>query len=617
MNRVNPDKAEMQSSIAKRFIVYVVVFSSIITLVITAIQLYLDYARDLKGINNRLDQVRRVHVDALTNSLWAADTETLRIQLEGILRMPDMEFLEVSEGEHIWGSAGQQVSTNIIAQQYPLLYESRGTLRTLGELQVVATLDGVYDRLFSKTVAILISNAIKTSLVAGFIIVMFYRFFTRHLKKIAEYVKAHKVDDAMADLLVLDRRENLRYQRDELDVLVDSFNQMRDNIEHSYQSIKEKERKYRQLVELVQEGIWQIDKLGITTYVNPSMANMLGYTVEDMVGASLFKFMDEQGGRLAAKYLQLRDGSFNRQHDFKFIRKDGEPIFTTLSTTPVTTADGDYLGEIAGVVDITQSKLAEDALHYHRMKLEELVTNRTKALELSNRELESFSYSVAHDLRTPLRSIVSFSQILEADVFHKLNSEEQDAFKRIIRAGKNMSGLIDDILELSRISRTAMGSKLVDVSEMAREVAEEVKNQYTGREMNINVAAGLVVEADPVLLRVLLQNLVENACKFSSNNDRATIEVGQKIVTGRHWFYVNDNGVGFNSKYAHKLFYAFQRLHGNDEFLGTGIGLATVQRIVERHGGEVWAESVEGQGATFYFSLEPSSAGGVVRMPSA
>ena len=605
MNNVNSHDVEVQSTIAKRFIIYVVVFSSVITLVITAIQLYLDYSRDLKGIHDRLDQVKHVHVDALTNSLWAVDTETLRIQLEGILRMPDMEFLEVREGERIWGTVGSLVSTNIISQQYPLLYASKGKLRTLGELQVVATLDGVYERLFSKAVSILISNTIKTSLVAGFIIFIFYQLLTRHLTKIALYAQAHKVENTTIDALQLDRDPRAAYKRDELDILVDSFNKMRKNIARSYQEIKENERKYRQLVEMIQEGVWQIDQDGLTTYVNPSMAKMLGYRVDEMIGQPFFQYMDKRTRLLVEKKLKLQGKRVNSQHDVKFLRKDGIPIFTTLSTTPVTNSDGDCLGVIAGVMDITERKQAEDALYNHRMKLEELVENRTKALEASNRELESFSYSVAHDLRTPLRSIVSFSQILEEDVFHKLNSEEQDAFKRIIRAGKNMSGLIDDILELSRISRTTMECKRVDISEMAREIAEDVGRHYADRKMEIKVAAGLVAEADPVLLRVLLQNLIENACKFSSNNTNASVEVDEKTVEGKRWFYVHDNGVGFNNGYAHKLFYAFQRLHGHDEFLGSGIGLATVKRIVERHGGEVWAESVEGQSATFYFSLDP------------
>jgi light-regulated signal transduction histidine kinase (bacteriophytochrome) len=235
--------------------------------------------------------------------------------------------------------------------------------------------------------------------------------------------------------------------------------------------------------------------------------------------------------------------------------------------------------------------------------LEELVTIRTADLEASNKELESYSYSIAHDLRAPLRSIVSFSQILQEDTKDKLTSEDLDNLHRVISAGKRMSRLIDDILELSRITRTELHYGTVNLSKLAHEILYRLRHAHPEKQAQWTVHDNLVVNGDARLLEVALQNLIENAWKYTRDISPAQIEIGSEYIQGETAYFVKDNGVGFNMAHANKLFKPFHRLHTPQEFEGTGIGLATVQRIIQRHGGRVWSQSEKNKGATFYFTL--------------
>jgi signal transduction histidine kinase len=226
-------------------------------------------------------------------------------------------------------------------------------------------------------------------------------------------------------------------------------------------------------------------------------------------------------------------------------------------------------------------------------------------LEATNRELEAFSYSVSHDLRAPLRSIDGFSQILLEDYSEELDEEGKDYLSRVRAASQRMGRLIDDLLGLSRVTRSALRWVPVDLSAQAREIIADLCKRESERRVEVEVSDGLVAYGDARLLRVVLENLIGNAWKFTEKESEARIEFGVTRFTGAPVYYVSDNGAGFEMAYADKLFGAFQRLHGSEEFEGTGIGLATVQRVVHRHGGRIWAEGEVGRGATFFFTLGP------------
>jgi signal transduction histidine kinase len=244
-----------------------------------------------------------------------------------------------------------------------------------------------------------------------------------------------------------------------------------------------------------------------------------------------------------------------------------------------------------------------DQLRREAAKLEERVVERTAELEAVNRELKAFSYSVSHDLRAPLRSIDGFAQALVDEFSDRLERDGVSYLERIRQASQRMGRLIDGLLSLSRLTRRKLHVELVDVSSLARRVGDELLAQNGHRTVQFSVHDGLEVYADPDLLRVVLENLVGNAWKFTAGEQLARIEVGAKDSHRGRIYWVKDNGTGFDMEYVHRLFGAFQRLHSAADFDGNGIGLATVQRIIHRHGGRVWAEGIVGEGACFYFSM--------------
>jgi len=223
--------------------------------------------------------------------------------------------------------------------------------------------------------------------------------------------------------------------------------------------------------------------------------------------------------------------------------------------------------------------------------------------DAANRELEAFAYSVSHDLRAPLRSIAGFGHLLMEDYFDKLDEEGKDSLDRILAATDKMGRLIDDLLNLSRLTRAEMTRRHVNISTMVRKIAEAKNNAQPEREVEFAIQDHLTVEGDGQLLNVMLENLLENAWKFTGKSEAAKIEFGAMEQEGKLIYFIRDNGVGFDMEYAGKLFQPFQRVHAMDEFPGTGIGLATVKRIIERHGGRVRIEAEAGRGTTVYFTL--------------
>jgi len=262
-------------------------------------------------------------------------------------------------------------------------------------------------------------------------------------------------------------------------------------------------------------------------------------------------------------------------------------------------------GYFVAVFDvITELKRMEAAQRDFMKELELRVEARTKDLKESYKEMEAFSYSVSHDLRAPLRSMTGFSEALLEDYSDVLDKKGRDYLMRIYMSGKEMDILIDDILNLARVTRSKMAVGEVDLSAVAGSIADRLKKEEPSRTVEFIIQPGLSVKADKQLIADAVENLLENAWKFSSRNPAARIEFGSFNSKGETVYFVRDNGVGFDMAYVDKLFGPFQRLHAKDEFPGTGIGLATVARIIGRHGGRVWAEGKVGGGATFYFTLQ-------------
>ena len=281
----------------------------------------------------------------------------------------------------------------------------------------------------------------------------------------------------------------------------------------------------------------------------------------------------------------------------------GQFLYLDVHKAPLFNNKGELIGVVGSARDITDQKQAEAEILRLNEELEERVMERTTQLEAVNKELESFAYSVSHDFRAPLRALDGFSASLIEKYSDQLDEQGLHYLNRIRNAAIYMSNLVDDLLKLSRVTRTEIKNEWTDLSQLAIETLRAMQENEPDRKTEISVIPGLSAKGDPHLLQVLLNNLLGNAWKFSSQEKQAKIEVSRTVINGENVFFVRDNGVGFNMAYSDKLFGAFQRLHGVNEFPGTGIGLATVQRIINRHGGRIWAESEVGKGATFYFTL--------------
>jgi PAS domain S-box-containing protein len=282
--------------------------------------------------------------------------------------------------------------------------------------------------------------------------------------------------------------------------------------------------------------------------------------------------------------------------------------------------DHDESGKLSRMIgtiqDITERKAAEEAIRNLNDELDRRVIERTSQLAAANKEIESFSYSVSHDLRAPLRHINSYSAILVEEQETTLSPEARYYLDRICTASSRMGKLIDDLLTLTRVGRTEMKYDTFDISALAAEVAEMLREAEPEREVKFVIQQGLEADGDSVLIRLVLENLLGNSMKYAANNRGATIEFGETTLDSRPVFFVKDDGVGFDMAYAGNLFQPFQRLHGA-EFEGTGIGLATVKRIIERHGGSIRAEGKENEGATFYFSLPAPTRRSALKNPQA
>jgi len=359
------------------------------------------------------------------------------------------------------------------------------------------------------------------------------------------------------------------------------------------------ETSFERLLNATPDAIVFTDGGGTITVVNDQALELFGYAREEMVGNKVEMLIPE---RYRERHPDHRRGyagapkarAMGSAHMPLYgLRKDGTEFPAAISLSPVDVGDG--LWAISAVRDITRQEQQQAALR-----------RATEAAVAANHELEAFSYSVAHDLRAPLRSIDGFSQALLEDYGDKLDADGQDYLKRVRAAAQRMAQLIDDLLGLSRVTRSELHRSEVDISAIACEIAEHLQKAQPGREVRFLIAPGLAANGDARLVTVLLENLIGNAWKFTSKRATATIEVASASIEGEICFFVRDDGAGFDMTYANKLFTAFQRLHSRADFDGTGIGLATVMRIARRHGGRVWAEGAVDRGATFWFTL-PSS----------
>jgi PAS domain S-box-containing protein len=371
------------------------------------------------------------------------------------------------------------------------------------------------------------------------------------------------------------------------------------------------------IVESSDDAIIGKDLRGIVTSWNAGAEREFGYAASEMIGQSIARLIPPERQQEEVKILgQIGQGKSVRHFETVRLRKDGSTFDVSVTVSAIKDSAGKIVGASKVVRDITIRKKAEETIHRLNAELEQRVIQRTAQLEATNDELEAFSYSVSHDLRAPIRAMDGFAQAVLEDYGPQLPEEGQRYLQTIREGAQRMGALIDDLLTFSRLSRLPLNRRAVDTAELVRSAIQELKSPREGREIDIRVGELPSCYGDPALLKQVWLNLLSNAFKYTRQREPAVIEVGYmrepvsvpengetRKQKDENVYFVHDNGTGFDMRYAGKLFGVFQRLHRAEEFEGTGVGLAIVDRIIHRHGGRIWAEAAVDRGATFYFTL--------------
>lgn len=408
---------------------------------------------------------------------------------------------------------------------------------------------------------------------------------------------------AMARNMGRTTRETLGLRFENLE-LIRNLKQEIQGKQHAEQALKESERLFRVLTENTSSAIFTL--LGNqVAYVNPAGEHISGYRQDELKRMNFSDIVDPAYRDLVAqRYLaRARGEAVPSRYELRVLTKDRGPRWLDMTVSLVQLNGQSFI--IGTASDISERKEAEDRFRELTATLERRVSERTAELDRALKDIESFSFSVSHDLRAPLRAISGFAHLLHNSETERLSPDGQHMLERIEKNSQRMAELIDDILAYSRAGRQALDLVEVDMNTLVREVAAECRASYPAA--SLTMAPLPRVSADIRMLRQVWSNLIANAMKYSSRQARSQVDIGVIQDQGETVFFVRDNGAGFDIRYADKLFGMFQRLHTEAEFPGTGVGLAIIKRLVEHHGGRIWAESIPGQGATFSFTLAPAA----------
>lgn len=380
-------------------------------------------------------------------------------------------------------------------------------------------------------------------------------------------------------------------------------------LEAANRLLKEKElalgnsiRNWQVTFDAMNDAISLIGLDGKILRCNTAMAKLVGRQIKDLIGLNCYTLMHGASKPIPECPI-VRMKSSKQREILEFFKNDR---WLHVTVDPLLDDGGIIVGGVHVIRDITKRKSVEEELKKHREHLEELVGERTSELEAMNKELESFSYSVSHDLRAPLRHLTGFAGLLTEKLSENLDEEGKRYLQVISDSATKMNRLIEDILLFSRMGRAEMRKISIDMNALVKEALQELEIDVRGRDIRWDIGELPRVEGDPIMLRLVMINLIANALKFTRTKKQAIIGINAATQKKEFVFSVKDNGVGFDMKYNNKLFSIFQRLHREEDFEGTGIGLAHVKRLVHRHGGRVWAEGKVNEGATFSFSLQKS-----------
>jgi PAS domain S-box-containing protein len=603
--------------LARHLIFGLVIFSSVITTLITAIDLYADYRRDIGSINNRIDFIQNSYLPTLIESVWVGDNLQVSTQLEGLSRLQDIEYIEIGiDGQKRW-SAGKLRAVRRIETGVPLLRNYRGHEVNIGTLHIVASVDNVVDRILSKLLATLLRNLAKTLLIAAFMLYLFQRLAGRHLQSISRHLFMLGQKPDFRGILELDRPSQGHWHPDVLDEVIDAVNDMHRNINISQSKILAFNAELEQLVtkrtndlkhqnernELILgstvDGFYAADQFGRLLDANPAYCRMLGYTREELLQLGIQDVEGNENPQKVAAHIAKIIANGHDRFDTCLRHKNGSLIEVETSVNLVELGGEDIF--YAFVRDISERKLAQQSLMLARDEAER-----------ANAAKSEFLSRMSHELRTPLNAIMGFGQLLEMDSEHPLNELQHANVIEIVTAGRHLLTLINEILDLSRIESGQVEIKLepLNIAPLIHTCVSQFQPLVTHRQIKLNLAlsASCRVLADQLRLREVIDNLLSNAIKY--NRDGGEIWVSCATADGqRTRISIRDTGRGIAADSLPRLFRPFERLESAyDGVEGTGIGLALAKRLVKAMHGEIGVESVPGTGSTFWFELPSTHA---------
>jgi PAS domain S-box-containing protein len=606
-------------SLTVRLLINVLLFSACVTLILTVVQLYLEYRNEVSALELRLDQISKTNLDSLAERLWALDENQLRLQLTGILRLPDMRAVEVLEagsaGDPLVIRLGERSASSTVTREYPLLYNVQGQNTRIGTLYVQATLADLRRRLLHTGWTIFLNQAAETFLVSLFIIYIFHKLVTRHLFAIADFAASYRINDPPPPLRL---RRSSRQHEDELQRVATAFNVLSDNLQVAYRSLheineqltrdvaarrqtetvlREREARIRRLIDADIIGIFLWDTEGPIFEANDAFLLMVGYDREDLVSGRL-RWTDltppEWRERDAQLVTELKMTGRLQPIEREYFRKDGSrvPVLVGSASFEESTNQG-----VAFVLDLTERKRAET----ERERLRQLEAHLAHINRVTT--LGELAASLSHELKQPIAAAITNARTcLRWLMCDKPDVQEaREAAGRMVEVGKRAAEIIDRVRSLYK--RGAPPEReLVDVHEVVGEILKLLRTEANGYRisMHTDLAAALpTVSADRVQLQQVFMNLLLNGIEAMKDTGGELTIKSEVHQDGYMLISISDTGVGLPVENADQIFSAFFTTKPT----GSGMGLAISRSIVESHGGRLWASTNDRRGAIFYFTL--------------
>ncbi|HET6160183.1 MAG TPA: ATP-binding protein [Dongiaceae bacterium] len=615
--------ARLSQGIGARLLVRVVLFSSAITLILTALQLYLDYRRDVGIIDDRLAEIERSYLGSIGESLWQLDERQIALQLEGILRLPDIRAVEVREATNrpapLLVTVGQRQERSRLVRVIPIMHSVRGAMQPIGSLYVEATLVEVYRTLINKALVILVSQGTKTFLVSLFIVYIFHRLVTRHLTSIAATLRSY---DLLRPPPPLRLQRPPQTRPDELDQLVAAFNGVSARLQHAYDdlrtvnlqleedirarrraesALRESELRFRDYAETASDWFWETGPDHRFNYIS-DRAGEFGIATSGVIGHRRWDAatdLEDEPTKWRRHFRTLEHREPFRDFIYRIMLADGSHGFVSTSGKPTFDAGGGFLGYRGVGRDVTSTTRAEQALRDAKLQA-----------ETASRAKSDFLANMSHELRTPLNAIIGLSEMIRVEMLGPVANEQYRSYADDINAsGLHLLGIINEILDLAKVEAGKMDLdiRLLSLGDIARDVLRILKTQADamGLGLEVTIAADLPrVHADEQAFRRILFNLLSNAFKFTPSGGKVAVWLGRE-PTGEIRLSVADTGIGIAPENIPKLMQPFVQIENvyKRRTPGAGLGLAIVRSLVERHGGTVVIESELDEGTRIVVTL--------------